>query len=313
MLPDAWSLALAVARVLMRGAPETIVRALVIWGTVGALVGATLGGAVFVLANRRGVWPAGRWARRIALAWLLGTGAVVTGGTLALEGVTRALPVALEESALGRVVLTPLAEATARVIALVAAGESARQELKGVDRLKDLLAFDFGRLAELAKAGVWDGELHVGNLKRATDGLTLAAALKIAARIEAAVVAEVPTLRNRDGTTILGYTIPALVHGFIRSEAEDGATTLGVATLWDDLEAEARREGDPETIAREPLREILVDKAIVPALLTPVRQTTRFFEQIAFVVLLLGLALPPTTFACARRRPAAVIRNDGGA
>lgn len=272
------------------------------------LLGLVIGGLGAVLAiwgfAKLGWWKSGwrfeRWVRWMACLFMLGSGLFCGAAAGFWKGVGDGGEIVLRKSQLATEVFPLAAGALADGLASIQVSLISSNLPTGVtlDREKTLAAF---------RDGTW--EFDAARFSEQLDQMRLGVVSNALVKIETEVVANMPMLGEGVNRALLqaalGYLGTALVEEKLGSELH----RLGVARLHtairDRLPEVAALAGKAETIARADLAAFLVQEAVVPLLIVPLKSFVTANILLAIGLGLLALLLPPLffRFTCGRVKP----------
>lgn len=261
------------------------------WTVLGFLSGAILavGGYFLIraLGGYRWQWRHAVWFRRLTLVLLLSVCPLLLGQAGCAQGQLNGAEVVLRDSQVGKDLLPK-------------AGEFGADLLIVIDWFT--LTSELGVLipalpeAELTQFRKGESKLDVVALIRRIDRLTEGASEKLVRLLKDEALKRNPQWKGATGEKVLDWLLPKLADRLL--EKKRSKVVEGLRPFLQDLEAEAAIQLDSK-MSRAQVSAFLVDRVMVPTLLSPVRSIVRGVQKVALIVVGLVLLLPVVFFRSA--------------
>lgn len=162
------------------------------------------------------------------------------------------------------------------------------------------------RVAEF-RAGTW--EVNAPEFVRQLDRVESTTVSNLVAALEREAVARTPMLRTGLPNQALHQVLSAFGSAVLQKKLDSELKRLGVDTAYhalrDQLVSEAARQGDPHTIGRHEISAFIVNEAIIPAIMKPIRSFAGGQATLMLVLALVCAVVPPLgfTLTCGRVKP----------
>lgn len=275
----------------LRSQAPSLIGAILLWGALGAVAGALLGWAAYAAAGRGRAWtleaPGAKWARALAALWLIATWAALAGTMGGCEGLTRATERVVARSPF-RTEGLDRAGAFGAAAAFWLDLYLQNAEAAGPRPLTEPQARAFQ--AYLKDESVFDLRAFLGRLDRAEARIVHEAVPSC----REAVRAKLGVPEGRFVNALLDYALEVILRRRLRGELR--ATFEGVGVDVDRFFAAL-----PASARATELATYIVEEALVPAVVRPVRSMARGQQLLSAILMAAALALPLAVFWIARR------------
>ncbi len=258
-----------------------------LWALLGGVVGAIGGGVVFALLRNLGAYPLagkrGTFTRAgVAIA------AVLTGGTAGC--------IFGSGHGLVRETRQALSYGPAQPLLMLAGGLGAdllavvyRSVEKPIDPNSGGLALVMTEL-EAFEAGSW--RFDVPALGQRMAHITDPVVAETAEALQARLYTRYPDLDGPRLRWLAKAVVTPVGQLLVRSQVADEAERRGFTALYEDLEDYARRHGKDGTLDRQQLSGFVVQAALIPALVFPVKLVAVQLDIAAAIVAVVGFGSP---------------------
>jgi hypothetical protein len=288
-----------IIRELGRSQTAGFVLDLVKWTILGAILGALLAILACVLFSRPGWYDLRvRFAR--GLRWTVFTAIVLLSTVLfamagfwsgALSGSERVL----SKSQLATDVFPKIADVIAEGMAWIQVRATQPENISTNEMTLKLDAF---------RAGKW--ELHAEQFQTQLDEFRNDSIVDGINWLERTALERTPKLRGGLGEKLLHKFLHGLGRLLVEKKANSQLKSWGTDRVYsairEQLIAEARKAGDPETISHRDASAFIVHQGIVPGLMKPVRTTARAQQLPLLGIALMAMVVPPACVRLARSR-----------
>jgi len=276
------------------------------WAVLGGMLG-LVAAILGILLFRKVGWYRSGWRFEAWVRWPLWGGSVVcvtafAGAAGFCKGLVQGSEQVLRHSQLATKVFPPVGDALADVV-------GGFQLYASVSNPPSVTDSNFmARVADF-QAGGW--EVNVPQLNRQLDELPAGVASNLVSKIESNIVARTPMLQSGLPNTllhhVLGYGWKFAVARKVEGELRDHKLDTCYQTARARLLSAAQQAGDPATISRGELSAFLVQEAVVPSVMVPVRifliQNVALFGMLGGLSLVLPAVLFRLTCGWVRARP----------
>lgn len=269
-----------------------------IWGAVGAVLGLVIGLLAFYGLGTAGAyrwgWKHAQWFRAAVCVSMVAVCLVSFAVIGTAQGFYRGCHHFLYKGKIATSVLPAVGDAAASCIAFLYLKTESPSETQATEES------DWKRV-QAFRNNEW--ELDVPQLLQGVGSLSESITAQAISIIQNDVFERWPSWKGGKLESFLDTQLRGIVRGIVTIEVrkkidEDVKKHLGFK-LIQGLEAEAAKRGDPRTLGYAELTEFLVEQAIIPALLLPVRQFVRSLQFQLFLAVLAVLFLPPPCFLLA--------------
>ena len=272
---------------------------LVVWTSLGALVGALLAILACVIFSRLGWYDLRiRFAR--GLRWTVFLLTTVLAGfffaTIGLwQGAVRGSERVLTQSQLNTVIFPEIANTIADGMAWVQVQANSPGGTNDTEWPARLESF---------RADQW--ELDASQFFRQLDSLTEEVVTNSLVRLEQSALERAPQLKGGIGEKLLHQTLHGLGRPLITKQATSKLKHWGANQVYyairEKLTPEAALAGNSETIKRSEISRFLIREGLVPGILNPIRTVARSQQIPLLIIGLLVIFLPPVCFRLAQSR-----------
>lgn len=291
-----------------------------LWLVLGAVAGAALGAAVLVLQLKSGAlrlqWKGGLWLRVLSGVWLIAAGGFLGGSMGGCEGTLRGTEKIVRESQFRTEGLRRAGEAVAGSLVWIDLAMENHLTKKDLSLREDQVA----AVDAFLKSGrEFDLVVFQARLERAEEEL-----------LRKAVDAAGTGVRGKMGLAPGGMA-DSLMMGSLRLVVQHGVRKAvveqmdkhgvkdAVDGLFGALSAAGKARGDSATAAMPELAEAIVDRSLIPLILTPARALARGPQLTSLLLMLGAFLLPPLGFWIGRKveaskaaAPQVVVPPTGG-
>lgn len=288
-----------ILRELGRSQASGLVLDIVKWTFLGALLGVVLAVLACVLFSRLG-WYDVRWRFTRGLRWTVFVLTLVLSAILfglaglwsgAIDGSERVL----SRSQLATDVFPKIADAIADAMAWV----QVQPQFSGMTNEVELSS----ELDEF-RARKW--ELHAAQFLQQLDSIKEDAITNLVAKVEQSAFERAPKLKGGLSETLLHQFLHGLGRLVVEKKVASELKGWGVDRIYhailQDLETEAAKAGNPDTITRNEISALLVREGIVPGILKPIRSTARAQQLPLVAIAIMAMVVPPVCIRLARSR-----------
>lgn len=299
----------AVFRELFASRIHELALSAVSWVLLGAVLGAAAAVALILVTRKTRCWRSG-WRFAGWVRWPLWTSMVVlTSGFLALagfwKGVASGGEQVLRKSQLATGVFPLAGDALADALVSLQTRLESDQTDAGTNGVAAARLEDF-------KAGrhEFDAARFSGQIDHLRDG----AVSNILRHAELRAAEATPLLADGLGRVVLGLGLRTLGGALVGDDMDTGLRRFGLAglqeALREDLPALAKKTGHPDTVTRPELSAFLVQEAVVPVLLLPVRTFVKTNIWLNVILAGASLLLPIVFFRCTCGLVKAPVRHE---
>jgi hypothetical protein len=288
-----------IIRELGRSQTAGVVLDLVKWTILGAIVGGLIAILACVVFSRLGWYDLRvRFAR--GLRWTVFTAIVLLATVLfamagfwsgALSGSERVI----SKSQLATDVFPKIADSIADGMAWIQVRATHSENLSTNEMTLKLEAF---------RAGKW--ELHAEQFQTQLDEFRNDSVVDAINWLERTALERTPKLRGGLGEKLLHKFLHGLGRLLAEKKAGSQLRSWGADRVYsairEQLIAEARKAGDPDTISHREASAFIVHQGIVPGLMKPIRTTARAQQLPLIGIALMAMIVPPLCVRLARSR-----------
>ncbi len=279
-------IALEVLKHVKGSQAHVIAGQLLLWTVIGLAAGLVLAVVVLLAAGKLGAWRLawkhGVWLRVLNALWLVGAFAALGSMIGCCEGSLRGVETAVRESQFRTELLARAGEAGAVGMAwtdlFIANLEARRDGPLGEEQSKRVEAFAKG-----------ESELNVTQFLARLDRSEGVLVEKGVVEAKAQLRKHVALPESRLADWLVGTALAYLVRKAVREKAagalaEQGADVGGFLSTLPDA---AKAGGDPDTIGVKALGDHIVERALIPGILTPTRKYFRG-TQLTYAIVMAG-------------------------
>lgn len=277
-----------------------ILKAVILWGLAGAILGLVIGFGVY-RGFRRLQWyaassTAGRWTQRTV--FVVGTLASILlfGAAGAWEGVRQKCEPVLARSRLGTEGLPVFANYVAESLVLLDLGLQ-----------QGSIPDEAAEEAHLAAFRTGTRELDAPGFLQRVGAVRQEVFQQLLRQLEEYLLQEAPALKGGYGEKILHHAVqelgPALLDQKLSQEIRKRNLGPLHVALRDRLVAAAARTGNPATIGYRDLSAFILREGMIPSLVEPVRTFARQQQILYIAIALLCCLTPPPIFRLCRKTP----------